>query len=141
MSRFPTAGELCSWGTVCPGQDESAGKRRSGRTRKGNRYLKTALIEAALGATRTKGTALQARYFRVKRHRGHQKAVLAVAHQILEIAYFIMRDGVMYPSSAPRILIDATGNEPNSDVSANCKPSATTSRSLTPRSRRNAPIF
>jgi transposase len=96
MTKFPTAGQLCSWATVCPGQDESAGKRRSGRTRKGNRYLKAALIECALGAMRAKDTALQARYFRVRRHRGHQKAVLAVAHQILEIAYFIMRDGVTY---------------------------------------------
>lgn len=96
MTRFPTAGHLCSWATVCPGQDESAGKRRSGRTRKGNRYLKAALVEAALGAVRTKGTALQARYFRVRRHRGHKKAVLAVAHQILEIAYYVMRDEVTY---------------------------------------------
>ena len=96
MTHFPSAGHLCSWATVCPGQDESAGKRRSGRTRKGNRYLKTALIEAALGAIRAKGSALQARYFRVRRHRGHQKAVLAVAHQILEIAYYVMRDHVTY---------------------------------------------
>jgi transposase len=96
MTRFVTAAHLCSWGSVCPGQNESAGKRRSGRIRKGNRYLKTALIEAALGAARTKATALQARYFRVRRHRGHQKAVVAVAHHILEIAYFIMRDGVTY---------------------------------------------
>jgi transposase len=96
MSRFPSAGHLCSWGTVCPGQDESAGKRRSGRTRKGNRYLKAALVEAALGATRAQGTALRARYFRVRRHRGHPKAVLAVAHQILETAYYVMRDGRTY---------------------------------------------
>jgi hypothetical protein len=58
--------------------------------------LKAALVEAALGATRAKGTALQARYFRVRRHRGHKKAVLAVGHQILEIAYDIMRDDVTY---------------------------------------------
>lgn len=96
MARFPTAGHLCSWATVCPGQDESAGKRRSGRTRKGNRYLKAALVEAALGAMRAKDTALQARYFRVRRHRGHKKAVLAVGHQILEIAYYVMRDEVTY---------------------------------------------
>lgn len=96
MSHFPTAGHLCSWAAVCPGQNESAGKRRTGRTRAGNRYLKTGLIEAALAATRAKGTALQARYLRVRRHRGHQKAVLAVAHQILEIAYFVMRDGLTY---------------------------------------------
>jgi transposase len=96
MSRFATAAHLCSWGTLCPGQNESAGKRRTGRTRKGNRYLKTALIEAALGAIRTKSTALQARYLRIRRHRGHQRAVLAVAHHILEISYYVMRDGVTY---------------------------------------------
>lgn len=96
MAHFPSAAHLCSWAAICPGSHESAGKRQSGRTRKGNRYLKTALIEAALAATRAKGTALQARYFRVRRHRGHHKAVLAVAHQILEIAYYVMRDGVTY---------------------------------------------
>lgn len=96
MRRFPTAGHLCSWGAICPGHDESAGKRRSGKTRKGNRYLRRTLIQAALGATRKNGSALQARYHRVKRHRGHKKAVVAVGHQILEIAYYIMRDGVTY---------------------------------------------
>ena len=96
MSKFPTAAHLCSWGAVCPGQNESAGKRRSGKTRKGNRYLRAALIQAALAAMRAKGTALQARYYRVKAHRGHKKAIGAVAHQLLEIAYYIMRDGVTY---------------------------------------------
>jgi transposase len=96
MTRFPTAGHLCSWAAMCPGQNESAGKRRSGTTRKGNRYLRATLIQAALGAMRTKGSALQARYHRVTRHRGHKKAVVAVGHQILEIAYYIMRDGVTY---------------------------------------------
>jgi transposase len=96
MHRFPTAAHLCSWGAMCPGQNESAGKRRSGKTRKGNRYLRAALIQAALAASRANGTALQAQYHRVKRHRGHKKAVVAVGHQLLEIAYFIMRDGVTY---------------------------------------------
>jgi transposase len=96
MTRFPSAGHLCSWGAMCPGQNESAGKRRSGKTRKGNRYLRGTLIQASLGAMRTKGSALQARYHRVKRHRGHKKAVVAVGHQILEIAYYLMRDGVTY---------------------------------------------
>ena len=96
MSRFPSAGHLCSWGAMCPGQNESAGKRRSGKTRKGNRYLRRTLIQAGLSATRKNGSALQARYHRVKRHRGHKKAVVAVGHQILEIAYYIMRDGVSY---------------------------------------------
>jgi transposase len=96
MSRFPSAGHLCSWGAMCPGQNESAGKRRSGKTRKGNRYLRRTLIQAGLAAMRKNGSALQARYHRVKRHRGHKKAVVAVGHQILEIAYYIMRDGVTY---------------------------------------------
>lgn len=96
MTRFVTAPRLCSWGGMCPGHDESAGKRRSGKTRKANRYLRGALIQSALGASHTKGSALQARYLRVKRHRGHKKAVVAVGHQILEIAFYIMRDGVTY---------------------------------------------
>jgi transposase len=96
MTRFPTAGHLCSWGAMCPGQNESAGKRRSGKTRKGNRYLRATLIQAALGAIHKKGSALQARYHRVKRHRGHKKAVVAVGHQILEIAYYVMHSGVTY---------------------------------------------
>lgn len=96
MSRFSTAAQLCSWGALCPGLDESAGKRRTGKTRDGNRYLRGALLESALAATRAKGTALQARYRRVKSHRGHKKAIVAVAHQMLEIAYYIMRDGTTY---------------------------------------------
>jgi transposase len=96
MTRFPSAAHLCSWSAMAPGQHESAGKRRSGKTRKGNQYLRGTLIQAALGAMRTKGSALQARYHRVKRHRGHKKAVVAVGHQMLEIAYYIMRDGVTY---------------------------------------------
>lgn len=96
MSHFPTAAHLCSWAAMCPGQNESAGKRHTGKTRKGNRYLRATLIQAALGAMRTKGSALQARYHRVKRHRGHKKAVVAVGHQILEIAFYLMRDHVTY---------------------------------------------
>jgi transposase len=96
MHRFATAGHLCSWGAMCPGHNESAGKRRSGRTRKGNRYLRATLIQAGLAAMRTRDSALQARYHRVKRQRGHKKAIVAVGHQILEIAYYIMRDGVTY---------------------------------------------
>jgi transposase len=96
MTRFPTAAHLCSWGAICPSQHESGGKRRSGKLRDGNRYLRGALIEAGLAATRAKGTALQARYYRVKRHRGHKKAVVATAHQILEISYYLLRDQMTY---------------------------------------------
>src|SRR2546425_4263577 len=94
MSRFATAGHLCSWSAICPGHNESAGKRRSGRTRRANRYLREVLTECGLSASRANNTALQARYFRGKRHAGHKKAVVATGHQILEIAYYIMRDGV-----------------------------------------------
>lgn len=96
MQHFPTAGDLCSWAAMCPGQNESAGKRHSGKTRKGNRYLRAMLVQAALAATRKNGSALQAQYHRIKRHRGHKKAVVAVRHQILEIAYYVMRDEVPY---------------------------------------------
>jgi transposase len=102
MAHFPTAAHLCSWAAICPGQNASAGKRRSGKTREGNRYLRGALIESGQAATRAKQTALQARYVRVKRHRGHKKAVVAVGHQILEIASFIMRDGVTYQELGAR---------------------------------------
>jgi transposase len=96
MSRFPSAAHLCSWAAMCPGHDESAGKRRSGKTRKGNCYVRATLIQAGLGASHKKGSALQARYQRVKRQRGHKKAVVATGHQILEIAFYVMRDGVTY---------------------------------------------
>ena len=101
MSRFATAAHLCSWGAMCPGHHESAGKRHTGKTRKGNRYLRGMLIQASLSAMRTKGSALQAKYHRVKRQRGHKRAVVAVGHQILEIAYYIMRDGVTYHELGP----------------------------------------
>jgi transposase len=96
MTRFPTDNHLCSWGGVCPGQEESAGKRQRTRTRPGNRMLRMALIEAATAASRTKGTALSALYQRIKRHRGHKKAVVAVAHQILKIAYHILARETTY---------------------------------------------
>jgi transposase len=96
MRPFPTAAHLCSWAAICPGQHESAGKRRPGKLRDGNRYLRSALVEAGQAVTRAKGTALQARYYRVKRHRGHNKAIVAVGHQILEIAFYVLRDGVTY---------------------------------------------
>jgi len=96
MDRFPSAAQLCSWGGMCPGHDESAGKRRSGRTRKANRYLRTTLIQAGVAASRKRASALQALYARVKTRRGHKKAVVATGHQILEIAYYVMRDGITY---------------------------------------------
>lgn len=96
MARFPRAAQLCSWAGLCPGHDESAGKRRSGKTRKANRYLRTTLIQAGVAASHKKDSALRALYGRVRSRRGHKKAVVAVGHQILEIAYYVMRDGATY---------------------------------------------
>lgn len=101
MSRFPSDNHLCSWGGMSPGQEESAGKRQRTRTRPGNPMLRIALIEAATAASRTKGTALSALYQRIKRHRGHKKAIVAVAHQILKIAYHIMASDTTYQELGP----------------------------------------
>jgi hypothetical protein len=85
MSRFPTAGHLASWAGLCPGTGESAGKHRSGATRKGSKWLRTARVQAANAAARTKGSYLAAHYARIKGRRGHKKAIVAVAHSILVI--------------------------------------------------------
>ena len=90
MTRFPTPGHLAAWAGVAPGNNESAGRQRSGRTRKGNAWLKTALVQAAHGAARTKGTALAAKYKRVAARRGAKRAIMAVAHRILVIAYHVI---------------------------------------------------
>ena len=96
MSPFPSAAHLASWAALCPGNNESAGKHKSGKTRKGNRWLRTALIEAAAGASRAKNSALQARFRRVLRQRGPKKAVVALAHALLRIAYHVLADGTTY---------------------------------------------
>lgn len=101
MAHFPSADHLCSWAAICPGQNESAGKRRSGKIRQGNRHLRGALVQAANAAAHAKQTALHALYRRVKAHRGHKRAIVAVAHQILIIAYYIMRDRVTYQELGP----------------------------------------
>jgi hypothetical protein len=85
MARFPTAGHLASWAGLCPGNNESAGKHASGRTRKGSKWLRTALVQVANAAARSKGTYLAAQYARIKGRRGHKKAIVAVAHSILVI--------------------------------------------------------
>jgi transposase len=96
MSAFPSAAHLASWAALCPGNNESAGKHKSGRTRKGNRWLRTALIEAAAGASRAKNSALQARFRRVLRHRGPKKAVVALAHALRRTVYHVLADGTVY---------------------------------------------
>ena len=90
MTRFPTAGHLASWAGVCPGQNESAGKQRSGRTRHGDPWLREALVEAAHAAARARRTYLAAQYRRIAARRGSRRAAVAVAHTILTITYHLL---------------------------------------------------
>jgi transposase len=101
LRQFPSDRHLASWTGLCPGNNESAGQHKSGKTRKGNRFVRAALTEAALAAIRTKGSALGSRYRRVMRHRGHRKAVVAVAHPILRAAYAVLADGIPYADPGP----------------------------------------
>ena len=96
MGQFPSAGHLASWAGICPGNNESAGKHRAGTTRKGSRWLRVALIEAANAAARGKGTYLASQYARLKGRRGHKKAIVAVAHSILVIAWHLLSTGQPY---------------------------------------------
>ena len=96
MSRFPTVGHFISWAGLCPKNDQSAGKRRSTRMRKGAPWLKTILIQCAWAATRVKGCYLQAQYLRLRSRRGAKKAAGAVAASILTAAYHMLRDGTSY---------------------------------------------
>jgi transposase len=96
MSRFKTDGHLISWAGLCPKNDESAGKRRSTRMKKGAPWLKTTLIQCAWAASRTKGSYLQAQYLRIRSRRGPKKAIGAVAASILTAAYHMLKDGTLY---------------------------------------------
>ena len=101
MGRFPTAGHLVSWAGLCPRNDESAGKRRSTRLRKGAPWLKTTLVQCAWAASRKKASYLQAQYHRLRGRRGPKKAVCAVAASILTAAYHMLKDGTVYQDLGP----------------------------------------
>ena len=96
MTRFPTAGHLCAWAGVAPASHESAGKRRPAGTRHGSTWLQRALIEAARAAARTKGSYFSAQYARIARRRGPNKAVVAVAHSILNTAWHLLTNGALF---------------------------------------------
>ncbi|GKS09829.1 hypothetical protein YDYSY3_08290 [Paenibacillus chitinolyticus] len=91
MDQYPSAAHLCSWAGLCLGQNESAGKRMSGKTRKGNKKLRSTLVEAAKAAARTKETYLSSQYHRIDARRGANRATVTVAHSILSMVYYILK--------------------------------------------------
>jgi transposase len=96
MTAFPTAKHLASWAGMCPGNDESAGKRRSGKTRKGSKWLSQTLVECAKSANRSKNTYLAAQYARLRARRGPNKATIAVCHSILTAVWHMLSTGETY---------------------------------------------
>jgi transposase len=96
MSRFPTVAHIASWAGLCPGNNESAGKRKSGRTRHGDTWLRSILVQVAWAAARTKNTYLSALYHRLAGRRGAKRAIIAVAHAILTIIYSMLRNPSPY---------------------------------------------
>lgn len=108
MSIFPTAGHLASWAGMCPGQRDSAGKRGSGKTRKGSTWLRAALVQSARAATRTKGTYLREHYVQIRRRRGDARAVVAVGHEILIAAYRVLETGQPYLDPGPAVVAQRT---------------------------------
>jgi transposase len=96
MNVFKNEHRLAAWAGVCPGNHESAGKRLSGRTRKGNESLRTALVEASMSAVRKKDSYLRSKYYRLKARLGVKRAAVAIAHKILIAAFHILADGTVY---------------------------------------------
>ena len=96
MTMFPSAAHLCSWAAICPGHNETGGKQRSGKTRRGNRWLRGTVTEAAWAAARTKGSYFAGQYRRLAGRRGKKRAIVAVSHSLLIAAYHVLRDGVTY---------------------------------------------
>lgn len=101
MNRFPSEAHIASWAGVCPGNNESAGRQRSGKTRKGNTHLRAALVRAARAAARTRGSYLSALYHRIAARRGANRAAVAVAHAILVIIYHMLKKGTHYQDLGP----------------------------------------
>jgi transposase len=101
MSRFKTAANLASWAGMCPGNRQTAGKSKGGKTRKGNAWLRQALVEASWAASRTKGSSLQATYHRLAGRRGGKRACLAVGHRILRMAHRLLSAPKPYQEEGP----------------------------------------
>ena len=113
MEKFISSKHLASWAGVCPGNNESAGKKLSARSTQGNKYLKTTLIEASWASSHTKNTYLSFKYYSISKRRGKKKAALAVGHQILTAAYHILKDNTPYkePRMREDILVQRRTSE------------------------------
>ena len=101
VEAFPSAADIVSWAGVCPGNNQTGGKRKSGTTRAGNPWLRRALCEAAWAASKTKGTYLQAQFRRLAALRGPKRALIAVASSILTAGYYILQRGTTYQDLGP----------------------------------------
>jgi transposase len=133
MSVFPTVHHFASWARICPGNNQSAGKHRSGKTLRGSRWLRQALTESARAAARTKGTYLASHYWQIRGRRGEPKAIGAIRHDILVAYYHIARDRVPFrelgPTGSPAATRPSTGH---TDSCANSRRSASKSHSKPP---------
>jgi transposase len=106
VKRFPTAAHLASWSAMCPGNNENAGKRKSGKTRKGNRWLRTALVEAAHAVSHTKDTYLSSQFHHFAARRGKKRALVAVGHSILRIIWHLLEHDCEYVDLGSRYLAE-----------------------------------
>jgi len=106
MKQFPDAGQLSSWGGVCPGNNESAGKHKSRHTTHGNPWFRATLIECAWAASRKKGSAFQLKYNRLKPQVGHKRALVAVAHALVKAIYYVLATGEVYRENLPQALTE-----------------------------------
>jgi transposase len=107
LETFPSPGQLASWAGLCPANRESAGKRQAGPGRKGNRWLRTMLVQAAWAASHSKGTYLAAQYRRLAARRGRKRALVGVAHSLLHIIYHVLKEARSYEE---RAAITSTGS-------------------------------
>lgn len=106
MKQFPNAAHMSSWGGVCPGNNESAGKHKSRHTTHGNPWFRATLVECAWAASRTKGSAFQVRYNRLKPKIGHQRALVAVAHSLVKAIHYVLASGKVYQEASAEPLTE-----------------------------------